>query len=625
VGLFAPLRHYIDTLVHPTVRQDALTSARHRAFIAPRLLGSLVIFAAFPLYVALRGVPSVMEALMFAWLVTPILIAFFLSRTGRYEGAHMLSALALTVLVLMVAVRTGGIASFAAIWLVVVPLEAALSASRRVVTVASTIALSAAALLLLAGTFELLPPPLPAEQERAALAVLVGLGVVSASLYATGIALGAESLARTSVWLHYAEEDRYRLLARSMTDVITRHDRNGAVLFVSPAAELLLGASTKDLLDHGLFDRVHVADRPACLTALADAAVLGGSQSVEFRLRRDSPAETANFIWIEMRCRALDQALGEGLLAEDLAQDLAQEHAHEREVVAVMRDITQRKEEEQAVELARAEAERANAAKSRFLATMSHELRTPLNAVIGFSEMLCKESALMIDAKRRQEYAQLINESGRHLLSVVNGILDMSKIETGHFEITPEPFSPRQVIEDCCGLLALKARESEIELVTSLAGDLPDIVADKRALNQIMLNLVSNAIKFTDRGGKITVSARHEAGVFAVTVADTGVGIDSEDMARIGDPFFQARSSYDRRHDGTGLGLSIVKGLVALHGGEIEIASRIGEGTSITIRLPVDCESARRSAELASIGQAGSRTVAPAAKRPADNLVKIRA
>ena len=260
---------------------------------------------------------------------------------------------------------------------------------------------------------------------------------------------------------------------------------------------------------------------------------------------------------------------------------------------------------------------------------MSHELRTPLNAVIGFSEMLCKENALMIDAARRHEYAELINESGRHLLSVVNGILDMSKIETGNFAITPEPFSPRQAIADCCGLLALKARESGIELTTVLAGELPDIVADKRALNQIMLNLVSNAIKFTDRGGRVTVSARHEGNTFAVTVADTGVGIDSEDMARIGDPFFQARSSYDRRHDGTGLGVSIVKGLVALHGGDMEIASRIGEGTSITIRLPVDCESARRSAEMASIGPGAVRAVAPvvepAAERPADKLVKIRA
>jgi len=603
VGLLAPLRNYFDTLVHPTAQQDALTSARHRAFIAPRLLGSLVALAAFPVYVALRGVPSALEALVFAWLVTPILIAYFLSRTGQYESAHVLSSLALTGLITVVAIKTGGIGSFAAIWLVVVPLEAALSASRRVVAVASTFALAAAAFLLFVGSFGLLPAALPLEHEQAALAAL---GIISAALYATGLALGAESLARTSFWLLYAEEDRYRLLARNMTDVITRHGKNGALLFASPAAEELFGAKVKDLAGQGLFERVHVADRPAYLTALADAAALGGSHSVEFRVRRDPAAtDRTEFLWIEMRCRALDQSHSEG-------------RAHE--VVAVMRDITQRKEQEQALEADRAEAERANAAKSHFLATMSHELRTPLNAIIGFSEMLSKEGALMIDAQRRHEYAQLINDSGHHLLSVVNGILDMSKIETGNFEIMPEPFSPRQVIEDCCGLLTFKAREQGIELATRLPENLPDIVADKRSLNQIMLNLMSNAIKFTDRGGQVTVSACDEGGSIAVTVADTGVGIDSEDLPRIGDPFFQARSSYDRRHDGTGLGLSIVKGLLALHGGDLGIESRIGEGTSVTIRLPVDCQRMRNPVEISPMGQGG---------RPAneshDQRVKISA
>jgi cell cycle sensor histidine kinase DivJ len=617
VGLLAPLRDDIDVLVHPTAQQDALNCARHRAFIAPRLLAGLVVVAAFALYGVVWGELNVWEVLPFAWLIVPIVLAFGLSRVGRYEDAHMLSSLALAGLVLVVAARSGGMASFAAVWLVAVPLEATVSLSRRVVLAAAAMAASVAGLLWIAGAYDLFAFFALRPQEVAPLA---GLGIVSALLFTTGIALVVEQLARTSALLHRAEEDRYRLLAQNMTDVITRHDRNGAVLFVSPTAEPMLGAKADDLHGQGLFDRVHVADRPGYLKALADAAADGGSRSVEFRVRREAAAEVADFIWIEMRCRVLDQTKGRP--------------DSEREVVAVMRDITQRKQEADAIELARAEAERANAAKSRFLATMSHELRTPLNAVIGFSEMLCKESTLMIDAARRYEYAQLINESGRHLLSVVNGILDMSKIETGNFAITPEPFSPRQAIEDCCGLLALKARESGIELTTVLAGELPDIIADKRALNQIMLNLVSNAIKFTDRGGRITVSARHEGSTFAVTVADTGVGIDSEDMARIGDPFFQARSSYARRHDGTGLGLSIVKGLVALHGGDMEIASRIGEGTSITIRLPVDCESARRSAEMASIGQGATRVAPsvgePAAERPinerpTEKLVKIRA
>jgi two-component system, cell cycle sensor histidine kinase DivJ len=608
VGLFAPIRDYIDTLVHPAAQRDTLTATRHRAFIAPRLLGSLVALAAFPIYAVLRGVPSVLEVIVFAWLVAPILSAYFLSRTGQYERAHVFSSLALTGLVATVAFKTGGIASFAAIWFVIVPLEASLSASRRVVALASTFALGAAAFLMFMDLFHLLPQPMTAGQEHGALAAL---GIISASLYATGLALGAEQLTRMSFWLLYAEEDRYRLLARNMTDVITRHARNGTVLFVSPAAEPLFGAKVQELLGHGLFDRVHVADRPAFLSALAGSASRGDSGSVEFRVRRDQPDAPGGsaFIWIEMRCRALEVTLNDDNAADD------------REVVAVMREITQRKEQERALEEAHAEAERAYAAKSRFLATMSHELRTPLNAIIGFSEMLTQEGSLMIDAKRRHDYAHLINESGHHLLSVVNGILDMSKIETGNFEITPEPFAPEQVIEDCCGLLALKARDAGIDIVTRLPGDLRNIVADKRSLNQIMINLVSNAIKFTGRGGKIVVSAKTDSDFIAVTVEDNGVGIDAEDLPRVGDAFFQARSSYDRRHDGTGLGLSIVKGLLALHGGDIEITSRLGEGTRVTVRLPVDCEAARKGGQPVAV----SRIAARAPDAPPDRRVKLRA
>jgi two-component system, cell cycle sensor histidine kinase DivJ len=398
-----------------------------------------------------------------------------------------------------------------------------------------------------------------------------------------------------------AEEDRYRLLAGNMADVITRHGRNGHVLFVSPAAEPLFGVRPHDLHGRGLFDRVHVADRPAYLTALHDAATLREGRSAELRIRRDSiaPGSAGGFVWIEMRCWPLAGAAP----------------GQDGEVVAVMRDVTARKDEEHATEDARAEAERANVAKSRFLATMSHELRTPLNAIIGFSEMLREEGALMIDAKQRRDYAHLINESGHHLLSVVNGILDMSKIESGNFEIMPEPVATGRVIAECCELLALRARQAGIDVVVRLADELPGIVVDKRALLQIMLNLLSNAVKFTNRGGRVTVTAvaesghdsshetGHEPAHMVITVADTGVGIGAEDLPRVGEPFFQARSSYDRRHDGTGLGVSIVKGLLALHGGWMEIESRVGEGTRVIVHLPLDCEGARRKRETPAVAR----------------------
>jgi two-component system, cell cycle sensor histidine kinase DivJ len=567
VRILTPVWIYVDALVHPAARHDALTAARHRVFIAPRLIGALAALAAFPVYLVFRGTPSALEAGVFAWLVAPILIAFFLSRTGRYESAHVLSSLSLAGLVTAVAWTTGGIGSFAAVWLVVVPLEAALSASRRVVAIASGFAFAGAALLLAAGEAGLLPTP----------SALTALGIVSAALYAGAIAFGVVRLAHTSFSLRHAGEDRYRLLARHMTDVITRHGAHGAVLFVSPAAEPLFGTGIAALMGHGLFERVHVADRPAYLTALADSASLGEDRSVEFRIRRggDAGRPGGQFVWVEMRCRPLNGA---------------------GEVVAVLRDVSERKTQERAIEIARSESERANAAKSHFLATMSHELRTPLNAIIGFSDMLGNEE-LPLPPERKLEYARLINESGRHLLSVVNGILDMSKMETGNFEITPESFAPAPALANCCDLLALKAQEAGVALTTCIAAELPEVMADRRAFNQILLNLVSNAIKFTPRGGRVTVGATLDGNRLAITVTDTGVGIGADDLPRLGEAFFQARASYDRRHDGTGLGLSIVKGLVRLHGGTMDIRSRLGEGTCVTVRLPLESDAERPPAD----------------------------
>ncbi len=572
------IRDCLDALLHPSARYDALMRARHRAFMAPRLLGSLAAFAAFPVYLAMRGAPSAVEVAAFAWLIAPIMLAWFLSRTGRYEGAHVLSSLALAGLIMAVALTTGGIQSFAAVWLIVVPLEAALSASRRVAAFASLLALSCAGMLILISQFGWLPVEEPSAAERG---VLMAFGIASATLYAAGLAFGAESLARTSVALLSREEERYRLLARNMSDVISRHQRNGAVQFISPAVEAMLGVQVAQLLGHGLFDRVHVADRPAYLTALSDAA-RGDVASVEFRLRREpvgSERGEVDFIWVEMRCRPLDLDLGR--------QDTDRDTIREAEVVAVMRDVTDRKLFEQALDQARSAAETADAAKTRFLATMSHELRTPLNAIIGFSEMIAQEQSLMLGAAQRKEYAQLINDSGQHLLSVVNGILDMSKMESGNFEIASEPFAPRASLLHCCNLLALKARENGIDLTTDAPQDLPVMTGDPRAFKQIVLNLVANAIKFTERGGQVCVSAAVSGSQLTLRVSDTGVGIAPDDLKRIGAPFFQAGRTYQRRHEGTGLGLSIVKSLVALHLGELTVQSRLGEGTAVTVKLPL--------------------------------------
>lgn len=602
VSIVGPVRDYVHSLVHASAQNDALTIARHRAFIAPRLLGGLSALSILPVQLAVRGMPTPLEMTVFGWLITGLLGVFYLTRTGHLERAHLLSALALAGLITAAACTSGGLGSHVMILLVVVPLEAALSASRRVVLLACGMSMAALCTLFVVDHLGMIDIPNAVDRGRSALPA-IGAAVV----YAAGLALGSGWLADIGQDLLNAEEARYRLLATNMTDVIIRHGPSGAVLFVSPAAEVLTGVPVSALRGHRLLDRVHVADRPAYLKALSEAANDGHGRSVEFRLLHGpesvAGASSPRYVWVEMRCRPLEP--GRNQLQQ-----------RQCEVVSVLRDVTDRKAQEQALVRAREDAERANAAKGRFLATMSHELRTPLNAIIGFSDMLIGEREFKLDATRRREYARLVNESGQHLLAVVNGILDMSRIESGNFEITPEPFSLGPVIAGCCQLMALKAHEAGIDLVHRQGASLPEIVADKRAVKQVLLNLVSNAIKFTRGGGRVTVSASADTQVVVISVEDTGVGIADSDLKRLGDPFFQIRGSYDRPHDGAGLGLSIVKGLVDLHGGHMKIDSRLGEGTRITVRLPINCERSPKKADQPYCAYNGSvATFVPAVDR----------
>ena len=300
------IRDCLDALLHPSARYDALTRARHRAFMAPRLLGSLAAFAAFPVYLAMRGAPSAIEVAAFAWLIAPILLSWFLSRTGRYEGAHVLSSLALAGLIMAVA-STPAASNHSPrsgwSWFPSKPRcrpRAAWSAF------ASALALSCAG-----APDPLRPARLAAGRERRAAqrGMLMAFGVASATLYAAGLAFGAESLARTSVALLLREEERYRLLARNMSDVISRHrpQRRGAVHLAGGGS--MLGMPVAQLLGHGLFDRVHVADRPAYLTALSDAARAArrAASSSGCAGTRRSERGQVDFIWVEMRCRPLDQ------------------------------------------------------------------------------------------------------------------------------------------------------------------------------------------------------------------------------------------------------------------------------------------------------------------------------
>ena len=245
-----------------------------------------------------------------------------------------------------------------------------------------------------------------------------------------------------------------------------------------------------------------------------------------------------------------------------------------------------------------------------WLATMSHELRTPLNIVIGLSDMLINERTLNLDAARRSDYAQLIHASSHHLLSLIDGIMEMARLDAGVIALQRQRLAPGPVIAHCAELLALKAQQAGLELRIELSADLPEIIADQCALKQILINLLSNAIKFTERG-RVTLRASVEGDEFVVCVEDSGIGIAADDLPHVGSPFFRARTAMPRHGEGHGLGLSIVKSLVGRHGGRLEMRSRSGEGTCAVVRLPINgqaqpiASAARSTRNRTLIAQAG--------------------
>lgn len=576
---------------------------RHRGFIATRLLGGLGAIAILPIHLAVLGAPTLLQTIGYAWFLLPLAIAWYLSKYGDFERAHILSAVTFAGIVGLIAGLTGGGYSFALPWLVVVPLEAALYSTRRITVIATALAV-VTAVVIGAGDILGLFPPASALIFPSVSPVL--LSSISAAVYSGFLALSVNTHPDNDDSAN-AGELRDRAIAENTRELVTSHGRNGAVTFVSTAAEQLLGVPSAHLMGHNYFDRIHVADRPVFLTAIAETAAKTRPTAVEYRLRygslenQDGSSNVPSFIWVETRCRpgASDSAA--------------------QQVIATTSDISQRKADEVALDAARVEAKRASDIKGRFLATVSHELRTPLNAIIGFSEMLTRENAMMIDTKQREDYARLIRDSGEHLLALVNGILDVSQIESGNFTLMPASFSAGEVIKSCGEMMALHAEQSGVSLSIDLAAGLPEIVADKRALRQILLNLLSNAIKFTQRGGKVTVTGRFERGELILGVADSGIGIAQSDLQHLGSPFFQVRSSYDRPYEGTGLGLSVVKGLVELHGGRIHIESRIGVGTQVTIRLPLERNNAAVSSPRTAVEHL------PSMKNPERERIKRRA
>ncbi len=317
---------------------------------------------------------------------------------------------------------------------------------------------------------------------------------------------------------------------------------------------------------------------------------LGGASGVDLlaELIERNPQLICVMMTAHVETRSAVQALRRG------AYDYIDKACDPGELAAVLARAWEKHELQQARQVAIAAlrqakeaAEAASRAKSGFLATVSHELRTPLNAIIGFSELVLSEAQGPLGNEQYRGYIRNVHESGHHLLEIINDILDLSKAEAGKLELQEHTVDIRMAVRTVARLINPKVEEGSLVLDCALPAALPGLRADERKVKQVLINLLSNAVKFTPAGGRIRVTAEIDpAGALRLAVADTGIGIAPDHLARVFEPFSQVDSSLSRRHDGTGLGLPLVKALMELHQGDIELESTPGEGTTVTAVFP---------------------------------------
>ncbi|KFB10668.1 sensor histidine kinase [Nitratireductor basaltis] len=455
--------------------------------------------------------------------------------------------------------------------------------------------------------------------SRSSKAKLYGLAAIAAAIVGSHVAvqlfgLGSAGVAAgASAWtlpvlyaltwmprLRFADQkseaeevvDTAELLAHRLGASILHFGGQSELREIAGDSATLFGLAPEMLLGSGFFDRLHVSDRVAFMTALS--GLRGENRQVErltLRLRVPGPRDEQQY----STYRAEMFSRGEGVVTALLRQDDALD-----EVEAELRE-------------ARIEAESAATAKTRFLASVSHELRTPLNAIVGFSDVLKNEMFGAFANEKQREYVGLIREAGDHLLSVVNTILDVSKVQNGSYVLKPEPFSIADAVRLSVSLGAQSAAGKGLAVHTEIAEDVAEVTCDRRAVQQILINLISNAVKFTPEG-EIRVSAERCDGRLELSVHDTGIGIGAEDLERLGTPFMQVDNAYTRQFEGTGLGLALVKGLVALQCGSMRIESAEGEGTSVYVSLPENAGGVDKERENAQNGDKNEWTYEPLRK-----------
>lgn len=498
-------------------------------------------------------------------------------QTGQVKVASAMVFGAISALIVMLVLKAGGISSLYLSLFILLPLEAKhLGKSRSAFS--TGLAVAGASIVAIIGMQfgnVITLTTAPAQELSVLSSVLLVLGsyaLVRSGLLSVEQASDEAKDTQSDEIIIDAPSIVPKLFDRAVYDnmagLVTRHRLSGDVQSVHGLEPSLICTRPDNLLGQGYLNQIHISDRISYLSAIDELRQGNASSKVLLRFETKH-ADDEQFRYVQANLM--------GVCDEN--DDL-------REFYIQSQDITSYISAVDKIETLECASHETEVSKTRFLAGVSHELRTPLNSIMGFSDVLLHEIIAPLPDKRQREYVSLIRQSGEHLLNVVNTMLDMSKIQNGHYNLHCDEFELAPLLERTKDMLDIQAQNKNINLTCRVAKGLPEIHADNRALTQIIINLVGNAIKFTEKGGVVSVDAEMDGSNFILRVSDTGIGIPKDKLSKIGQPFMQVDSSLAREFEGTGLGLSLVKGLVELHNGETSIESTLGEGTKVTVRIP---------------------------------------